>query len=148
MMTSTGYSTVDFDLWPSASKVVLIIIMFIGACAGSTGGGIKVSRVIMMLKSVKRELNAYLHPKSVRTIKMEGKALDQGAISSVAVYFITFTLIFAVSFLLVALEGRRSDHEFYSRFDNDEQYGTGAGRCWSIQELWRTFNIVEICPDV
>ena len=106
LMTSTGYSTVDFDLWPSASKVVLIIIMFIGACAGSTGGGIKVSRVIMMLKSVKRELNAYLHPKSVRTIKMEGKALDQGAVSSVAVYCITFTLIFAVSFLLVALEGR------------------------------------------
>ena len=106
LMTSTGYSTVDFDLWSSASKVVLIIIMFIGACAGSTGGGIKVSRVIMMLKSVKRELNAYLHPKSVRTIKMEGKALDQGAISSVAVYFITFTLIFAASFLLVSLEGR------------------------------------------
>ena len=125
MMTSTGYSTVDFDLWPSASKVVLIIIMFIGACSGSTGGGIKVSRVIMMLKSVKRELNAYLHPKSVRTIKMEGKALDQGAISSVAVYFITFTLIFAVSFLLVALEGRDLTTNFTAVLTTMNNMGPG-----------------------
>ena len=114
----------------------------------STGGGIKVSRVIMMLKSVKRELNAYLHPKSVRMIKMEGKALDQGAISSVAVYFITFYPDICGIFPSCGLGRKRSDHEFYSRFDNDEQYGTGAGRCWPIQEFWRTFNIVEICPNV
>ena len=125
LMTSTGYSTVDFDLWPSASKVVLIIIMFIGACAGSTGGGIKVSRVIMMLKSVKRELNAYLHPKSVRTIKMEGKALNQGAISSVAVYFITFTLIFATSFLLVSLEGRDLTTNFTAVLTTMNNMGPG-----------------------
>ena len=66
---------------------------------------------------------------------MEGKALDQGAISSVAVYCITFTLIFAVSFLLVALEGRDLTTNFTAVFDNDEQYGTGAGRCWPIQEF-------------
>ena len=106
IITTTGFGSADFDQWPEFSKCILVLLMFIGACAGSTGGGIKVSRVIMMLKSVKRELNAYLHPKSVRMIKMEGKALDQGAISSVAVYFITFTLVFAVSFLLVSLEGR------------------------------------------
>ena len=99
--------------------------MFIGACAGSTGGGIKVSRVIMMLKSVKRELNAYLHPKSVRMIKMEGKALDQGAISSVAVYFITFTLIFAVSFLLVALEGRDLTTNFTAVLTTMNNMGPG-----------------------
>lgn len=107
------------------SKVVLIIIMFIGACAGSTGGGIKVSRVIMMLKSVKRELNAYLHPKSVRTIKMEGKALNQGAISSVAVYFITFTLIFATSFLLVSLEGRDLTTNFTAVLTTMNNMGPG-----------------------
>ena len=101
--------------------------MFIGACAGSTGGGIKVSRVIMMLKSVKRELNAYLHPKSVRTIKMEGKALNQGAISSVAVYFITFTLIFAASFSACFIGRQGSDNEFHSGIDDHEQYGTGVG---------------------
>ena len=91
----------------------------------STGGGIKVSRVIMMLKSVKRELNAYLHPKSVRTIKMEGKALDQGAISSVAVYCITFTLIFAVSFLLVALEGRDLTTNFTAVLTTMNNMGPG-----------------------
>ena len=79
----------------------------------------------MMLKSVKRELNAYLHPKSVRMIKMEGKALNQGAISSVAVYFITFTLIFAASFLLVSLEGRDLTTNFTAVLTTMNNMGPG-----------------------
>ena len=125
IITTTGFGSADFDQWPEFSKCILVLLMFIGACAGSTGGGIKVSRVIMMLKSVKRELNAYLHPKSVRTIKMEGKALDQGAISSVAVYCITFTLIFAVSFLLVALEGRDLTTNFTAVLTTMNNMGPG-----------------------
>ena len=125
IITTTGFSTVDFNQWPGFSRTILVTLMFVGACAGSTGGGIKVSRVIMMLKSVKRELNAYLHPKSVRTIKMEGKALDQGAISSVAVYCITFTLIFAVSFLLVALEGRDLTTNFTAVLTTMNNMGPG-----------------------
>jgi trk system potassium uptake protein TrkH len=105
LVTSTGYSTVDFDMWPSLSKAVLVLLMFIGACAGSTGGGIKVSRIIILLKAVGRELNAYLHPKSVRTIQMEDKPLDKEVIGSVGVYFVTFMIVFSVSVLLVSIEG-------------------------------------------
>jgi trk system potassium uptake protein TrkH len=92
-------------MWPSLSKAVLVLLMFIGACAGSTGGGIKVSRIIILLKAVGRELNAYLHPKSVRTIQMEDKPLDKEVIGSVGVYFVTFMIVFSVSVLLVSIEG-------------------------------------------
>ncbi len=105
LATSTGYSTVDFDLWPQTAKMVLIMVMVVGACAGSTGGGIKVSRLVILVKSLGKELNAYLHPKSVKTIKMDDKTLDQGITGSVGVYFVTFTLIYFISVLLVSLEG-------------------------------------------
>ena len=106
LVTSTGFATVDFDLWPNFAKTVLIIVMFIGACAGSTGGGLKVSRVIIMFKSMKRELNAFLHPKSVRSIKMDGKTVDESMVASVNVYFAIFMVVFATSIFLVSLEGK------------------------------------------
>ena len=104
--TSTGYATVDFDLWPDFSKAVLIFVMFIGACAGSTGGGIKVSRLIILIKSMLREIGYYLHPKSVRSIKSDGKTVDEATVSSINAYLVTFLSIFCVSMFLVSLEGR------------------------------------------
>ena len=68
LITSTGFSTTDYDLWPQTSKTVLIVVMFIGACAGSTGGGIKVSRIIILVKSIKKELASYIHPKCIQKI--------------------------------------------------------------------------------
>ncbi|MCR4955055.1 MAG: TrkH family potassium uptake protein [Lachnospiraceae bacterium] len=105
IITTTGFSTMDFDTWSQTSRTVLVLLMFIGACAGSTGGGIKVSRFIMLVKSMKRELMSYIHPKSVMKIKMDGKPVEHGIARSVNVYFISFVMIFVISVLLLSLEG-------------------------------------------
>jgi len=93
VITTTGYSTTDFDLWPQLSRAVLVIVMFIGACAGSTGGGIKVSRIIILVKSVKQELGYFIHPRSVKVIKMDNKPLSANNIRGVNAFFVTYTLI-------------------------------------------------------
>lgn len=106
VMTSTGFSTVDFDRWPQTSKTILVALMFVGACAGSTGGGIKVSRFIILIKTVYKELHSYIHPKSIKKINIDGKPVPHEVVRSVNVYFITFVLIFTVSMLLISLEGK------------------------------------------
>ncbi|MCI9147676.1 MAG: TrkH family potassium uptake protein [Hungatella sp.] len=104
IITTTGFSTVDFDAWPQFSKSILIGLMFVGACAGSTGGGMKVSRIIIWLKSVRNELLALIHPRSVRVLRLEKKSLDTGVIRSVNNYFIAYFFIFAASVLVVSLD--------------------------------------------
>ncbi|MGN0317552.1 MAG: TrkH family potassium uptake protein [Lachnospira sp.] len=106
VMTTTGFSSADFDLWPETARAVLVILMFVGACAGSTGGGIKVSRFMILFKSVLKELNSYIHPKSVKTIRVEGKPVEHETVRSVNVFFITFTFIFTLSFLILSFEGK------------------------------------------
>lgn len=105
IITTTGYSSVDFDLWPSLSKTVLVLLMFIGACAGSTGGGIKVSRIMLLFKAVRRELRQVLHPSSVRVTTMDGKTMPKEVLHSTNIFFLAYTLIFALSVLLVTLDG-------------------------------------------
>lgn len=105
IITTTGFSTVDFNTWPELSKNILILLMFCGACAGSTGGGIKVSRIIIVIKNLRKELHSYIHPKSVRKIKFEGKPVDHDVVRSINVYFTTFIVIFVTSVILVSLEG-------------------------------------------
>lgn len=106
IITTTGFASTDFDLWPETSKVILVILMFIGACAGSTGGGIKVSRFIILIKSIGKELKSYVHPKSVSKITMDGCPVEHEIVRSVNVFFITFVLIFTFSLLLVSLDNR------------------------------------------
>lgn len=104
IITTTGYSTTDFDLWPGTSKTILVMLMFVGACAGSTGGGIKVSRFVIMFKTVVKELRSYIHPKSIQKIKMDDKPVPHEVVRSVNVYGITFITIFAASIFLLSLE--------------------------------------------
>jgi trk system potassium uptake protein TrkH len=106
IITTTGYSTTDFDLWPGTSKTILVMLMFVGACAGSTGGGIKVSRFVIMFKTVVKELRSYIHPKSIQKIKMDDKPVPHEVVRSVNVYGITFITIFAASIFLLSLEGK------------------------------------------
>lgn len=106
IITTTGFASTDFDLWPETSKVILVILMFIGACAGSTGGGIKVSRFIILIKSIGKELKSYVHPKSVSKITMDGSPVEHEIVRSVNVFFITFALIFTFSLLLVSLDNK------------------------------------------
>ncbi len=106
VITTTGYSTVDFDTWPAFSKFILVILMFVGACAGSTGGGIKVSRFIISFKTIIKEFHSYIHPKSVKAIRIEGKTVEHETLRSVNVYFMTFICVFTVSCLLISLENQ------------------------------------------
>ncbi len=104
IMTTTGYATTDFNLWPEFSKTVLVILMFIGACAGSTGGGMKISRFIIMGKTVKKEITHLLHPSLVKIIKVDGKSVEHDVIRSVNVYLITFFTILFVSLLFISVD--------------------------------------------
>ncbi|MBR1390522.1 MAG: TrkH family potassium uptake protein [Lachnospiraceae bacterium] len=106
IMTSTGFSTADFNLWPHTSQTLLVLIMFIGACAGSTGGGIKVSRIMILLKSLRKEITSYIHPKSIKKIRIEGKPVEHEVVRSVNVYIITYLIIFVVSVFLISIEER------------------------------------------
>ncbi len=104
IITTTGFATCDFNLWSSTSKSILVLLMFIGACAGSTGGGIKVSRIVIMLKTVKKELEYYIHPRTVKKVYMEGRAVEHEVLRSVNIFFISFILIFIASVLLLSLD--------------------------------------------
>lgn len=106
IITTTGFMTVDFNQWPSASKCVLLFLMLVGACAGSTGGGMKVSRFVVSVKIVLRELSSYVFPKSIKKIKMDGRPVDEEAIRGINVYFITYVVILVVSVFLVSFERR------------------------------------------
>ncbi len=106
IITTTGYSTTDFDLWPSFSKTILVLLMFIGACAGSTGGGIKVSRIIIVMKAFAKEAFSYIHPKSIRHLSMDHTPVKHETLRSVNVFFDTYIAIFVMSLLLVSLEGQ------------------------------------------
>lgn len=102
IITTTGYATVDFDKWPQYSRCMLVLLMFIGACAGSTGGGLKVSRVMIMAKTVNRELRKYIHPRSVTSVAMDGKNLSKDTMHSVSIYLSAYMIIFAASVLAVS----------------------------------------------
>ena len=101
IITTTGFATADFDQWPQYSRAILVLIMFIGACAGSTGGGMKVSRVLIMFKTVYREIRKYLHPRAVTNVTMDGKTMDRSTLHSVSVYLSTYMLLLSLSVLLI-----------------------------------------------
>ena len=103
IITTTGYATADFNLWPQYSRNLLVLIMFIGACAGSTGGGMKVSRVLILLKSAKQEILHFIHPRRVSIIKLDGKAVDKETVRGVNVYLAAYMLIFVVSIVLITM---------------------------------------------
>jgi len=104
IITTTGFATTDFNQWTALSRTILVLLMFIGACAGSTGGGIKVSRFLIVMKTVFREINSYLHPRSIKKVKMDGKPIEHEVLRATNVYFITFFVIFVFSVLAVSLE--------------------------------------------
>jgi len=103
MITTTGYSTCDYEVWPEFSKTILVILMFSGACAGSTGGGIKVSRVIILLKTIKKELQVLIHPRAIRRIRIDGKTIPHEVLRSTNVFIAIYFALFLFSLLLVSI---------------------------------------------
>lgn len=104
IITTTGFSTVDFNLWPQFSKSLLVLLMFIGACAGSTGGGIKVSRIIVLCKTVLNELRMTMHPRRIGIVRFEGHTMEKSVVHSIERFFAAYILIFVASLLLVSLD--------------------------------------------
>lgn len=105
IITTTGYATANFDTWPTLSKLVLVFLMFIGACAGSTGGGIKVSRFIILYKSFKREALKLLHPQAVTVVKLDRAPISEEVIRGTGIFFMVYIALTAISILAVSLDG-------------------------------------------
>ncbi len=105
VMTTTGFSTCDFNLWPSFSKTILLCLMFVGACAGSTGGGTKCSRIVLWLKSIKRSIKSLLQPQSVHTLRADGQPVSEKVATATAMYLVVYLCIFIGGFLLISLDG-------------------------------------------
>lgn len=104
IITSTGFSTVDYNMWPEFSKTILLMVMFVGACAGSTGGGVKVSRIVIYIKSVKKMIEQYIHPRSVKIVKFEGKQVEHEVVRGINMFLITYIILFAFSVLLISFD--------------------------------------------
>jgi trk system potassium uptake protein TrkH len=106
IISTTGFGTANFDLWPNLSKMIILLLMVLGGCAGSTGGGIKIARVVIIAKAMRRELKKLVHPRLVQVIKIDGKRVDDKAVSGVFVYMLFYFVIMYVSCLLVAFDGK------------------------------------------
>ncbi len=104
VLTTTGYSTVDFNQWPTFSKIILVWLMFIGACSGSTSGSMKISRILIMLKTIFKELSYLIHKRSIKVLKFDGKKIEHETMRSINVFFISYIMIFAASVLIVSLD--------------------------------------------
>ena len=104
IITTTGFATCDFNLWPSLAKTILVILMITGACAGSTGGGLKFSRVLILIKAVRQEINSFIHPRSVKAVGMDDRTVDKAVVKSVCVYGVLFTLIYLGSVFIVSID--------------------------------------------
>ena len=106
IITTTGFGIGDVNHWPQLSKGIILIITFVGAMAGSTGGGFKISRIVILAKEVKKELSMLIHPRNIRTIKMDGKSVDHQVTRNTSVFLVVYLAVFVGSFLLVSIEGR------------------------------------------
>ncbi|MCI5872455.1 MAG: TrkH family potassium uptake protein [Clostridiales bacterium] len=104
IITTTGYGTTDFDLWPSMSKTILVILMFIGACAGSTGGGMKVSRLVILFKTIKKELSLIIHPREVRKIRVDGHIVEHSILRSTNVFLVIYFVLLLSSTLFISID--------------------------------------------
>lgn len=105
IVTTTGYATTDFNLWPTLSKLILVLLMFAGAMAGSTGGGIKTIRIVIILKTIRREINKILHPKRIQSVKMDGKVVEQETISGVFIFLGAYLVICIIAMFIVSFDG-------------------------------------------
>ncbi|MBR2527544.1 MAG: TrkH family potassium uptake protein [Blautia sp.] len=128
IITTTGFSTTDFDQWPTFSRTILVLLMFCGACAGSTGGGIKVSRFVMLAKTVKKEIQIYLHPNAVKKVKMDGKMISHEVVRATNIFLVVYIFIFTLSVLLVSIDNFDPTTNFTAVAATINNIGPGLSR--------------------
>lgn len=127
IITTTGFSTTDYNLWPELSKMILVILSFFGACASSTGGGIKIARLIILVKSALREMGRMIRPRSVRVLKLDQKPIDKEVINGANVYFTLYMCVMAVALLLLSFNGLDFETTFTSVVACINNVGPGLG---------------------
>ena len=125
IISTTGFSTVDFNTWPELSKYIIIILMFTGACAGSTSGGMKISRIVIACKNLKNEIYSFVHPKRVQVTRVDGNKITDDIVKSVNVYFVLHLLILIVSVFLISLENRSFETNFTAALTTLNNVGPG-----------------------
>lgn len=128
VMTTTGYATADFAKWPQLSRMVMLIVMCIGSCAGSTAGGIKVSRILLMLKNARRELKHLLHPRNVSVIKFDGKRINDEVVQGTNVFICLYVVIMALSVLIVSFDNFDFESNFTGVIATLNNIGPGLGK--------------------
>ena len=150
IITTTGMATADYNVWPEFSKCILLSIMVVGACAGSTGGGMKVSRVLILLKSIKREMKRLLHPKSVSIVKVNGKKVKDETLQGVYVYFISYVAIFILSVLLISLNNFDFATSFSGVLTTINNIGPGISAIGPIENFakFSDFSKIVFCLDM
>ena len=104
IMTTAGFATTNFDLWPSFSKMILFMLMLIGACAGSTGGGFKFSRVLILAKSLRRRIRQILYPQNVQVVRLSGQTVNEHVVNKTAIYLVGYMFIIVLSSLVISLD--------------------------------------------
>ena len=127
IITTTGFATADFDLWPSYSRGLLVLLMLMGACAGSTGGGTKAARLVILLKAIGSEIRKLIAPRSVSRITLDGEPLEEGAIRNTMVFYMLYTLFALGAFLLLSVEGFDLETTFTSVISCLSNIGPGLG---------------------
>ena len=125
IISTTGYCSTDFDLWPQLSRTILVALMLVGGCAGSTGGGAKVVRIVIMFKLARRGIHRVLHPNSVRLVQLDGETLDDATAESVSSYMMLYFIILAVVTLLVSLDGQGFETNFTAAMSCLNNVGPG-----------------------
>ena len=127
VMTTTGFSTADFNAWPNLSKTILLLLMIIGACAGSTGGGLKCARMVLLWKSFKRNIRKILHPQSVKLVRADGVVVNEEVMKATNLYLVTYTGLLLFSWLVISFDGFDIETNLSAVFSCFNNIGPGLG---------------------
>ncbi len=128
IITTTGYATYDYSVYPQFALTILVFLMFIGACAGSTGGGLKVSRITIVSKTVRDELARIIHPRAVKRVRAEGKVIEHSVVRSINIYILSFIGVFGISLLLISLDNFDFETNFTAISATINNIGPGLGK--------------------
>lgn len=149
IITTTGFSTTDFNLWPAFSKIILVILMFIGGSAGSTGGGIKCIRFVLLFKIIKRDILNIIHPRAVHTVKIDGKTVNEDTLSQTLSFFFVYIAIFALSSLFISLDGKDLVTSVTSVVASLSNIGPGLGEVGPMGNFssfsWLSKTLLSLC---
>ena len=148
LISTTGFSTENFNLWPALAQTMLVLVMFIGACAGSTGGGIKVSRIIILVKGMLRELRTIIHPRQVKKITIDSRPVDHEVVRSVNAYIVTFLVLFVGSIALISFDNHDLVTNFTAVTATMNNIGPGLSEAYANYTCFSSFSKIVLIFDM